>query len=73
MAVPLTGVVHGNTVVLDQALPPLEGHRVRVVLEDIDQMERVLSDQEQRALWAEWEHRGEQGPISGADSWPDES
>jgi hypothetical protein len=29
MAAPLKGSVHGNTVVLDDAVPPLEGKRVR--------------------------------------------
>lgn len=37
MASPLKGLVQGRTVVLDEAIPPLDGKRVRVVLEPVDE------------------------------------
>ena len=63
LAARITGVVRGTTVVLDRAVPPLEGHRVRVVLEPLDGDEVVLSSEEQSRLWREWSQRGEQGPL----------
>lgn len=56
-----TGLVHGTTVELDSAVPEMEGKRVRVVLEIVD--EPQLSAEQPRALWQAWAERGPQGPI----------
>jgi hypothetical protein len=56
-----TGLVHGTTIELDSAVPEMEGKRVRVVLEVVD--EPRLSAQQQRELWQTWAERGSQGPI----------
>ena len=56
-----TGLVHGTTIELDSAVPELEGKRVRVVLEVVD--EPRLSTQQQQELWRAWAERGPQGPI----------
>jgi hypothetical protein len=37
MGVPLRGLVQGVTVVLDESVPPLDGKRVFVVLEPVDE------------------------------------
>jgi hypothetical protein len=60
MSVPLRGRVRGSSIELDAPLPQLEGQRVLVLVE---QDEAALSEQEQRAAWAEWARSGEQGPI----------
>jgi len=56
-----TGLVHGTTIELDSAVPEMEGKRVRVVLEVVD--EPPLSAQQQRELWQTWAEQGPQGPI----------
>lgn len=56
-----TGLVHGTTIELDSAVPEMEGKRVRVVLEVVD--EPRLSAEQQRELWQTWAVRGPQGPI----------
>jgi hypothetical protein len=61
MAAPLKGLVHGKTVVLDEAVPPLEGKRVLVVLEPVD--EAALSREQNLDAWGEWIAAGPQGPI----------
>lgn len=61
MATSKIGLVHGTTIELDSAVPELEGKRVRVVLEIVD--EPRLSTEQQRALWQAWTERGPQGPI----------
>ena len=68
----LTGTVHGTTVVLDQPVPPLEGHRVRVVLEPLDDADLALSADQQRRLWAEWVERGEQGALDDDADFPED-
>ena len=58
------GFVHGNTVKLDRSVDQLDGKRVRVVLEALDESEdAVLSAEQQKELWAEWVAHGPQGPI----------
>jgi predicted thioesterase len=73
MATEVTGTVHGSTITLDAPVPPLDGRRVRVVLEAADTADLVLSEQEQDRLWREWVDHGPQGPLDGEDTWPDEA
>lgn len=61
MTMSKTGLVHGTTIELDSAVPEMEGKRVRVVLEVVD--EPPLSAEQQRELWETWAARGPQGPI----------
>lgn len=61
MAAPLKGLVQGKTVVLDEAIPPLEGKRVRVVLEPVDEPD--LTGASNVEAWRQWLARGPQGPI----------
>jgi hypothetical protein len=63
----LTGRVHGRTIDLD-ALPnaPLEGKRVRVLLELVDEDVRLTAD-EQAASWSAWTAHGPDGPIADDD------
>ena len=57
-----TGIVHGKTITLDAPVPPLEGRRVRLTIELVED-EVKLSDEQQRAAWAAWVERGPLGPI----------
>jgi hypothetical protein len=67
MTAALKGLLHGNTITLETTVPPLEGQRVHVLIEPIE--ERIeLSAQEQAELWREWAERGPQGPISDEDA-----
>jgi hypothetical protein len=61
MATSKTGHLHGTTIELESAVPELDGKRVRVVLEAVD--EPRLSTAQQRELWQAWAERGPQGPI----------
>jgi hypothetical protein len=61
MAAPLKGLVQGKTVVLDEAIPPLEGKRVRVVLEPMDEPD--LTGASNVEAWHQWLTSGPQGPI----------
>ena len=62
-----TGILHGNTIELEHAIPEMEGQRVRVMLEPVD--EPKLSAQQQRELWRAWIETGPHGPIEdGADT-----
>jgi hypothetical protein len=61
MATSKTGLVRGRTIELESAVPEMEGQRVRVVLEPVD--EPRLSNEQQRELWQAWIERGPQGPI----------
>ena len=63
----LTGLVRGNTIMLDAEIPPLEGHRVRLVVEPLDESEVVLSPEESARLWTEWADNGPQGPIDDVE------
>lgn len=62
VATPVTGLVRGKTVTLDSAVPDLEGQRVRVTLEPVEEVD-ALPPQAQDSLWKEWVERGPQGPI----------
>jgi len=64
------GTVHGRQVDLEDAVPSMDGKRVRVRLEIVDE-ERELSPAEQTEAWHEWVASGPQGPIiDDADEWP---
>lgn len=67
MATTKTGTVHGKTIELESTVPELDGKRVRVVLEAVD--EQRLTTEQQGDLWKAWVARGPQGPIDdGADT-----
>ena len=57
------GTIHGNTITLDTAIPPLEGKRVLVLIEPLAGGEKSLSSDAQSRLWQEWIEKGPQGPI----------
>jgi hypothetical protein len=59
-----TGLLKGKTIELEDPIPELEGKRVRVVLEPLE--EPRLSAAEQRELWDQWVELGPQGPIDDA-------
>ena len=68
MAATTTGLLKGKTVALDELVPPLEGRRVRVVLEPLESQPEDLSDviltqEEQAALGKHWVESGPQGPL----------
>ena len=73
MSTEVTGVVHGNTITLDRAVPPLEGRHVRVSLVPADAVPAELPTEDQRCLLLEWVARVPQGPIEGDEPWPDET
>lgn len=56
------GTVHGNTIMLDNAVPPLEGRRVLVLIEPLEERE-PLDGTTQARLWNIWAESGPQGPI----------
>lgn len=56
------GTVHGNTIMLDNAVPPLEGRRVLVLIEPLEERE-TLDGTTQAKLWKVWTESGPQGPI----------
>jgi len=67
MTAALKGLLHGNTITLETTVPPLEGQRVHVLIEPIE--EKIeLSAQQQAELWRDWAERGPQGPISDEDA-----
>jgi hypothetical protein len=66
MTAALKGLLHGNTITLEATVPPLEGQRVHVLIEPIE--ETTLSAQEQAELWRQWAEQGPQGPISIEDA-----
>jgi hypothetical protein len=57
------GTLHGQTITLDQEVPPLEGRRVRVLIEPLEERDIVLSPEAQAELWKVWAENGPQGPI----------
>jgi hypothetical protein len=61
MATSKTGLLHGTTIELESPVPEMEGKRVRVVLEAVDELQ--ISEQRQRELWQAWADGGPQGPI----------
>jgi hypothetical protein len=67
----VTGILRGTTITLEKSVPPLDGHRVRVIIELADE-EVDLSPAENAALLREWAAHGPQGPIEGGDDFPDD-
>ena len=61
------GTLHGQTIELDQAVPPLEGRRVRVLIEPLEESDIVLTSEAQNQLWQAWVEKGPQGPIEEDD------
>ena len=61
MATSKMGLVHGTTIQLESTVPEMEGKRVRVVIESLE--EPRLSAERQRELWQAWAERGPHGPI----------
>lgn len=59
----LRGLVHGNTITLEEGLPSLEGREVRILLEPVEDADLRLSAPEQARLLREWATHGPQGPI----------
>jgi hypothetical protein len=70
MAAAREGTLHGNTITLDSAVPPLEGRRVRVVIEPLNEREIVLTSDKQAQLWQAWVERVPQGPIDEEPEFP---
>lgn len=66
MTASLKGLLHGNTITLEETVPPLEGQRVHVLIEPVE--ETALSAKEQAELWRQWAEWGPQGPISIEDA-----
>jgi hypothetical protein len=56
-----TGLLRGATIELESGVPEMDGQRVRVVLEPVE--EQQLSAQQQREFWQAWVERGPEGPI----------
>lgn len=56
------GTVHGNTITLDNTVPPLEGRRVLVLIEPLEE-DKALDKATQERLWKLWAESGPQGPI----------
>lgn len=76
MANAVGGVLHGATITLDAPLPPLDGQRVRVVIEPEPEPEpeaedRELSPEENAGLLREWAKHGPQGPLADDDDFPE--
>jgi hypothetical protein len=57
------GVLSGKTITLESEVPPLEGMKVRVLIEPAEEADLSLSPQDQIRLWQEWVARGPQGPM----------
>ena len=58
-----TGFLRGASIELESAVPEMDGQRVRVVLEPVE--EQRFSAQQQREFWRAWVERGPDGPIEG--------
>ena len=65
MSTALKGTVHGRTVELDQQVERLEGQRVLVLLEPIEEPATVPLDTEE--AWRTWVTKGPDGPIEDDD------
>jgi hypothetical protein len=48
---------------LDTEVPPLEGKRVQVLIEPLEESETELTPEAQTQLWRTWSETGPQGPI----------
>ena len=61
MTTTTTGLLRGATIKLESAVPEMDGQRVHVMLEPVE--EERLSAQQQREFWRVWVERGPEGPI----------
>ncbi len=61
MTTTTTGLLRGATIELESAVPEMDGHRVRVMLEPVE--EERLSAQQRREFWRAWVEQGPEGPI----------
>ncbi len=66
MTTSTTGLLRGKTIELEDSVPEMDGKRVRVLLEPLDE-EKRLSREEQRDMWREWVEHGPQGPIEDGE------
>jgi len=66
----ILGIVHGKQIELEAPVPDLDGKRVRVRL-DLLENEKPLAPAEQAEVWRQWVEEGPQGPLEDdADGWP---
>jgi hypothetical protein len=70
MTYALTGILHGRTIELDQVEEALEGVRLRLVAEPLEQAEVRLSKEENARRLKEWAASGPQGPLDGDRAEP---
>lgn len=70
MANAVRGVLHGATITLDAPVPPLDGQRVRVVIE-AETADRELTPEENAGLLRQWAKHGPQGPLADDDDFPE--
>jgi hypothetical protein len=70
MANAARGVLNGATITLDAPVPPLDGQRVRVVIEP-ETENHDLTPAENAALLREWAKHGPQGPIDDDEDFPE--
>jgi hypothetical protein len=61
MTTTLKGLVQGNTVLLDEAVPLLDGKRVLVVLEPVEERPALAREQGSEA-WRLWVASSPRGP-----------
>lgn len=62
MSAALTGRVHGTFIELDAPVPDLEGQRVRVVVEAVN--EPIIDANVLRDAWDSWLTKGPDGPLT---------
>jgi hypothetical protein len=62
MSAAATGRIHGKVIELDAPVPDLEGQRVRIVVEPVE--EPAADAVELRRAWDAWVANGPDGPIS---------
>lgn len=63
MSAALTGRVHGSVIELDAPVPDLEGQRVRVLVEAVDEPDTVAL----RRAWDDWLSKSGDGPLTDDD------
>jgi hypothetical protein len=62
MSAALTGRVHGSVIELDAPVPDMEGQRVRVVVEPVDEV--AVDAGTLRDAWNSWLAKGPDGPLA---------
>jgi len=60
MSAALTGRVHGSVIELDAPVPDLEGQRVRVMVEAVDEPDKAAL----RRAWDAWVQKADDGPLT---------